>query len=216
MLEPTQQVLGIREQMLADDISRIAADLENPAENKLNAIPESHFKEIFLPMFMGQVPQDQRGINYSTWVHLVGGCYNEMAIVNDKNHNEVLFTVPPLFVYSDFDYLRKQRDDPEAEKLPSISAMAHHAELLGFSRPAEAQAFVMNVMMRYRNSRINLQDMVNYLSRWAEIAKRYDYKLTDVAFLSSVSDILDKVPTESNVANIAEQLGLGNDDFEEA
>lgn len=218
MAEQPNSIFGIREQMIADEVDRIATDLGNPAESRLNAIPESHFKEIFLPMFMGQVKQDPRGINYSTWIHLVGGSYNEMAIVNDKNHSDVLFTVPPLFVYSDFDYLLKQRDNPEAQQLPSISLMAHHAEQLGFSRPAEAQAFVMNVMARYRNSRINLQDLVNYLRRWADIAKRYDYKLTDVAFLKDVADVLEIAPNATSDAKATQpgQQALGNDDFEEA
>lgn len=215
MSEQPDSVLSIREQMIVDETQQIMEALNDPAENRLNAIPESHFKEIFLPMFMGVNKQDPRGINYSTWIHLTGGAYREMAIVDDRNLNNILFVVPPLFVYSDFDYLRKVRGDEESTNIPSIGLMAYHAEQLGFSRPAEAQAFVINVMQRYRNSRINLHDLINYLSRWAEIAKRYDFKLTDVAFLKDIADVLEQQPVAVQESTPSDTR-LDDDDFEEA
>ncbi len=58
-------------------------------------IPESTFKERFLPMFANVEKREDWDL--SEWWMISGNGYSEVSIHADNNENNILFKVPPLF-----------------------------------------------------------------------------------------------------------------------
>ena len=130
-----------------------------------NVLPESIFKNYFLPCFLG-LRTDQRTINWmAEWVSVAGTAMSEVTIIDD-NTRVPLFDVPPILNTTAL-YLHKTEGD-----LGDI--FARHKNITNNSPTAG-----LNFLIAALNSKsVDLSTSIDHggiLDRWVDIMKRYGY-----------------------------------------
>jgi len=73
-----------------------------------NQLPEPIFKEVFLPFFLSQHPNEEWLMLLDQWIQIAGTAQLPVDIVDEKNN--ILFTVPPIYGTSMTKKMSKMRD----------------------------------------------------------------------------------------------------------
>lgn len=82
--------------MAKHNIKEIFNELSGIADQDVKTIRERNFVDFFLPVFAGQMTQEESKGRINDWVRRVaGGQYHPVDVVDEQN--KVLFQVPPLF-----------------------------------------------------------------------------------------------------------------------
>jgi hypothetical protein len=128
-------------------------------------VPESIFKESFLPFFAGQQSLQNAGNVIGTWIGIVGAPMAE-AVVIDGAGNE-LFTVPPVLDSSAIDITRKQ--------LRSFSEVSEMSELKESHIKNQGVRYFLEQTGEMERTLIkpNSETISNNARRWQEIYARY-------------------------------------------
>lgn len=128
-------------------------------------LPESIFKDYFLPCFLG-LRNDQVSMNWmAEWVAIAGTAMSEVTIIKDHTR-EVLFNVPPILNTTSL-YMNKAEGD-----LGDI--FTKHRNISNNSPTAG-----LNFLIAALNDKtIDLSKSIDHggiLDRWLAIFKRYGY-----------------------------------------
>ncbi len=139
------------------DIKDIFEKLNAATEKETKSMSEGAFKEIFLPMFLGE--ESKHGMKMANWINYAGGPFFSVKVVDDKG--AVLFTVPPV-------YNRKALDD-----------------LGGLDAGGRPMRPISHILTTYgQMARIGPNVGENYIN--AELTKRFDVMKKDVDFLATL------------------------------
>ena len=141
--------------------------LVSESDNKV--LPESFFKEHFLPFFSGVIPVNNKNKMLTYWIGIAGTPTNEVDIVDD-NTGELLFTVPPVVNTTSLNVKASVRGE-------SYWSMLDHHSLLSNNAPHLADSFLNKAL----ESKINADgDVVSNIEvasdKWNIIFKRYGIK----------------------------------------
>ncbi len=153
-----------------------AALLDNVESHPL---PESIFRDYFLPCFLG-LRKDQASINWtSEWISVAGSAMSEVTIIDD-NTRQPLFSVPAIFNTTAL-YMHKTEGD-----LGDI--FARHKNI-STNNPTAGLNFLIAAL---NDKTIDLSKSVDHggiLDRWVAIIKRYGYLANYQQVEQSSSDL---------------------------
>lgn len=146
----------------AAEIDRIHQLIVEEPKRMANRLPEQIFRDYFLPVFAGDVPN---GKHYEEWISIAGAPSAEVAILGENG--QVLFNVPPLM---NTDHIKRIR--PEGA-IPFASIVSMSEAFRGKSGAAADQQMTTDGMRRYRASHDSNHDYTPEEKRWLEIFQRY-------------------------------------------
>lgn len=148
------------------DVENVASKLfrDDVIENVGGRIPESIFKEYFLPHFANTVENPDEGWR-NKWITISGSPSAEVAVFNDAL-TERLFTVPPMV-----DTTRLLMMDQGL----SIGHIIKKAELLSNNLPQQGAKYQINELMRKGDEFQEAAREAGIDPRWLEILERYGY-----------------------------------------
>lgn len=129
-------------------------------------IPEYVFSKVFLPFFCGESTIEEAGVEITEghWISFAEGPYMPVDVVNEEG--EILFQVPPR-------YDNNTVHPSHVNDINNYVTVADHYRNLATSFPAQANAFLQNVL-KERNEvmRTNIRT-VEHLYAWNNILRRY-------------------------------------------
>lgn len=148
-----------RAKTIIDDI------FENISIPNINTLPEQVFINTFLPLFHGDVIDDQQRMMLTQqWINISGGPSQEVSVVNEKN--EELYKVPPIFNSSAVTVSEKGRK--------SISDIIKENEYDDF-KPRALLNLVNDLDVRQKELLVNVeQARVNTVDTLNNIFTRYN------------------------------------------
>lgn len=134
----------------------------------LGRIPESVFRDYFLPYFSGELPLQDTTV-VGTWVAIAGTPAAEVRVIDDTTQAE-LFRVPPLMSTRYLDVLT--RPNGMAMKAVFEQASMHRQNIpIQGERYLEA-AYVHKADVMLKDAKLPEE----YSRRWDEIMQRYNKK----------------------------------------
>ena len=185
---------------LSSEISAIQEILESPELNKNNFIPESVFKEEFLPFFKDFMSNkiDKKDVKNNTlmykWLALAESPYKEVDVLNMKG--EKIFSVPPLY--------NKDGVKLEPLKTTPFSEIGMETEnRTGILWEDGENYLAQRLSALPKEAFLNPNEVTDDIKRWEDIFKRYEND--NKKDLPDVN--LDNVPRM-----VKEDLGLITDD----
>lgn len=185
---------------ISSEISSIQEILESPELNKNNFIPESVFKEEFLPFFKDFMSNkiDKKDVKNNTlmykWLALAESPYKEVDVLNMKG--EKIFTVPPLY----------NKDGVNLEHLKPVpfSEIGKETENRSSILWEDGENYLAQRLSSLpKEAFLNPNEVTNDIKRWEDIFKRYENE--NKKDLPDVN--LDNIPKI-----VKEDLGLITDD----
>ncbi len=144
-----------------DDITNALAEAETET---MAVVPESVFKEIYLPVFSGQVINNRV---IQVWLHMVGGPLRRVRVVNDAT-GEVLFVVPSWYTTK-----HMQIGAPKDTSLPSFAETVAQAMMCITNNPGKATRMFEELTRKHLKESIDRGDSAQHNNEWAEIFARY-------------------------------------------
>ena len=160
----------MREEMMkvnSAEIQGIAASLTSapPREERPRQLPESVFREVFLPMFLGKSNERYPDIKPGNWITFAGSPHAAVDVV-DMTNNKVLFTVPPL--------IDSQLIGPITGKLAiDMSYVANQAKLYQNSLPQVAENYLMEELTKRTSLMKSSADVSATVQAWKTILVHY-------------------------------------------
>lgn len=162
---------AVGQSTLHDTLESTRISIKN-IHNQLSAdvvrgkLPETIFKEYFLPRLTGKVVIDDGANVISDWISIAGSPMAEVDII-DKD-NKTLFAVPPLMSSNVLDILNR-------EVGKSFNDINVEFELHNNNIPAVANSFLNKELLK-KAEEIKTMDSSHlnpYIERWKDIYSRY-------------------------------------------
>lgn len=136
--------------------------LDNPIANPL---PESIFKNYFLPLFLG-LRNDGATLNWmAQWVSIAGSPMSEVVIIDDNTKQE-LFRVPPIFNTTSL-YMTKTEGD--------LGDIFKRFFDIKTNNPMAGLSFLLAGLEQKTIDLTTSIDHGGILDRWVAIITRYGY-----------------------------------------
>lgn len=147
-----------------EELNDIAASLAQTAQETMAVCPEGVFKEIYLPVFSGQVI-NERAVN--AWIYMAGGPLKRVKVVNDAE-NEVLFEVPSWFSTDHMSITA-----PKDTSVPSFGETVAQALMCIHHSPHKATEAFQEATLSYLRKNIDAKSVNPVFDEWAAIFERY-------------------------------------------
>jgi hypothetical protein len=152
-------------------ILRVAADLNQIAEENIQRLPEPIFVEVFLPLFAGEELKYPKESTIAGWISIAGTPYKEVDIY-DPATNKVLFRCPALFDYNGVNPVRNVADRG-ARPIAEIVSMA--GELTNL-HPNQGIAFLARELNKRALTMNTGEKLAPNVARWNVVFARYGRK----------------------------------------
>lgn len=131
----------------------------------IHPLPESIFKNYFLPHFLGMV-NDQPSVKWmAEWVSISGTPMSEVTIIDDVTR-QPLFRVPPIFNTTTL-YLHKSEGD--------LGDIFKRYGNISNNNPTSGLNFLIDALNKKQIDLATSIDHGGILDRWVAIIKRYGY-----------------------------------------
>jgi hypothetical protein len=151
------------------EISGVSEALDKITKASIAVLPEQLFVNHFLPLFLGEVPQDTDLLQ--TWFGIAGNPYMPVNVTG--NNGEVLYTVPAFF---EREAVTLNSADNNATPITHIVATT---EQLSNLHPKRAERYFEDQMNRRNIVKDGNPLVMRNIKAWSEICLRYDRKLPD-------------------------------------
>jgi hypothetical protein len=165
-------------QKLKEEINSIT-DCINNDEDNIPAIPETFFKDIFLPLFLGNprtyndpVTNSEKTIDFTDWLRVCQGSYTTyVKVVDDLDINKTLFLVPPLY-NTKIIKMKSQNnsEDPHPISLTNVFIDANERK---YNSPMLAEMIIKNETVKLINE-LDEETIAKDKKLWNDIFKRYN------------------------------------------
>lgn len=169
-----------------NEITGIISSLEKINKESINVIPEEMFVQGFLPLFLGEVPEDVNLLQ--TWFGIAGNPYMPVNVAG-KN-GEILYTVPAFFEREAIN-LNGASDDAV-----SIMSIVATTEQLTNMHPKRAERYFQEQMNRRNIVKDNNPLTAKNLKVWTDICQRYNKQLPAYMVQSQPSKEVESKNTE--------------------
>ena len=126
-----------------------------------NCIPESLFRDYFLPCFIGYITTNPNWV--MEWVSIAGTPTSEVDVM-DETTKEVIYTVPSLFNTSNVFNL---------EKPVTLNSAADHADQMNNNFPGSGYGFMMEALMANCNEYTSGINFTEVNEKWNKILNYY-------------------------------------------
>ena len=128
-------------------------------------LPESIFRDYFLPCFLG-LRRDQASINWmAEWVAVAGTAMSEVVIIDDYTKQE-LYKVPPILNTTSL-YMTKTEGD--------LGDIAKRHSDISNNNPTAGLSFLIAALNQKSIDLTKSIDHGGILDRWVSIMNRYGY-----------------------------------------
>lgn len=187
------------------ELDDIATALGEAEQESMSVCPEDVFKELYLPVFSGQVIND-RAVN--AWIYMAGGVSKRVKVI-DGNGN-VLFVVPAWYSTH-----HMRIDAPKDTSIPSFSEIVAQAMMCVNHSPMRAVAAFQEATLTHLTKNIDKTSDNALHGEWEKIFARYGITPQVImqnfkARIESQKEDATNVTTAANTAVQDETLG---DDF---
>lgn len=164
---PLQNQVNVITQDLLNDINKgrdrvFEGLIGSPIVRRL---PESIFKNYFLPCMLGQVTNPNWVVE---WISIAGSPAQEVTIFDDATHQDV-FVVPGL--------ISTQNVILNKTSSGSLQSVFDHQANIARNSPSQATSFVYN-NLHAKSEELNLQNNIS-VNKWEIIFNRYGIKFKD-------------------------------------
>lgn len=153
-------------------IDGIAATMEQPGDNA--RLTEYHFVTTYLDLFkkIAENPNDKSYKNdpiFLSWITASGGGNKEVYVVDNNDHDRILYKVPALFAYSNVNY-DIIRDYARLAKT-ELAEVASRYIMLTNHTPETGENFIHNITKSFNKATGTAKEEIRM--RWASIFARY-------------------------------------------
>jgi hypothetical protein len=172
---------------MSKDVDKVFNALCVDNEQVLGRLPESVFKEYFLPYFAGEIPLTDTSV-VGTWVAIAGTPAAEVRVIDDVTQKE-LFRVPPLMSTIYLDVQTRPSGMPMKDVFEQAAMHRQNIPIQGERYLEAAYADKAEVMLR------DAKLPEEYKQRWMDIMNRYGKRTaalpTDVSATSQIAEVID-------------------------
>jgi len=156
---------------MSKDMSKVHTALCIENDVVLGRVPESIFREYFLPYFAGEIPIEDNTV-VGQWIAIAGTPAAEVRVIDDVTREE-LFRVPPIMTTQFLDVQTRPNGMPMKDVLEQAALHRQNIPIQG-ERYLEA-AYFQKAQVMLKNARLPDE----YQQRWGTIMQRYN-KVTTV------------------------------------
>jgi hypothetical protein len=166
-------------QKLKEEIDFITNSL-NDDEDNIPAIPEKFFKDIFLPLFLGEprtcidpVTNNERPIDFTDWLRICQGSYSTyVKVVDNLDEKTTLFLVPPLYNTKiiKMKSLKNNSENPHPIGLANVFIEANERK---YNSPILAETIIKNETVKLIND-LDEETIAKDKKLWNDILERYN------------------------------------------
>jgi hypothetical protein len=178
------------------EIDGVSKALNEITKASINELPEQLFVNHFLPLFLGEVPQDTNLLQ--TWFGIAGNPYMPVNVTG--NNGEILYTVPAFF---EREAITLDNADSNATSFTDIIATT---EQLSHLHPKRAERYFEDQMNRRNIVKDGNPLVARNIKIWAEICERYNKKLPE--YMQKIKS------TEVTVSENTQDTNKRKDDLE--
>lgn len=178
----------------SQELDEIAGVLNESASETMAICLERDFKELYLPVFSGEVVND-RAVN--AWIYLAGGPLKRVRVVDDATGAE-LFQVPSWFSTDHMSIV-----PPKDTKVPSFGEVVAQAMMCVHHSPMKATEAFQEATLKHVVANINKASENKVHGEWESIFARYG--ITAETILNNFKTrIAEKNGTTAQVATAAD------------
>jgi hypothetical protein len=145
-------------------ITAVQEALQVVADEDLPRLPESIFRDYFLPFFNNELKEESdRRLRLEKWLSVAGNSFHEVIIFNDTTR-QPLFKVPAIW---DRSVMYK------GERRVPLGHIMRSAEQYAMQSPIAGMNFMMDHFEAFKLTDKESEHRAAFLQRWNEILVRY-------------------------------------------
>lgn len=148
-------------------ITAVQEALQVVADEDLPKLPESIFRDYFLPFFAAELNEESdKRLRLEKWLSVAGNSFHEVIIFEDTT-KRVLFKVPAIWDRSVM---------YQGERRVPLGHIMRSAEQYAMQSPIAGMNFMLDHFEAFKLTDKESEHRVEFLRRWNEIFTRYGRK----------------------------------------